>query len=101
MTRGLNKAEARRLAAEALEPLRTVTYEQLVFEYLEESHISLVYDRDGVEYNLEVSAMWDSRRERTVRVIACVDDGSVRWGIVNVAECDDFIIAPDGSFVGE
>lgn len=97
----LNKEEARRLADEALEPLRSLSYEQLLAEYFKHPHTSEVKGHDGQEYNLEVEAMWDSRKQRTLRVFACADDGSLRWGLVTSSVCSDFIIGPDGAHVDE
>lgn len=99
MTR--NKAEARRLAVDALDPLRALSYGELVAEYLKRSDTVQVEGRDGVEYNLEVTAYWDDRKKRTLRVLACVDDGSLRWGLFSTSVCEDFIIGPDGAFIGE
>ena len=55
MTR--NKEEARRLAVDALDPLRSVSYEELLAESLKRSDTVQVEGRDGVEYNLEVTAL--------------------------------------------
>ena len=97
----MNKEEARRLADAALQPLRSLSYEQLLAEYLNNPQASEVKGDDGQEYNLEVKATWDSRKERTLRVWACVDDGSLRWGLVSSPVCSDFIISPDGAYIGE
>src|SRR5687767_7950167 len=99
MTR--NKKEARRLAVDALTPLRSLPYEELVAEYLKRSDTAQVEGRDGLEYNIELTAHWDDRKMRTLRVVACVDDGYLRWGLFSTSVCDDFIIGPDGAFIGE
>jgi hypothetical protein len=52
----------------------------------------------GAIYQLEVQAFWDDKRSRHLRVLASIDDGG--WSAF-IPLTDDFIIAPDGSFVGE
>jgi hypothetical protein len=52
----------------------------------------------GVTYQVEISACWDNRATGDLRVVACVDDGGLRWFF---PMCDDFIVAADGRFVGE
>lgn len=52
----------------------------------------------GVVYQVEVEAFWDDRKRRDLRVLASIDDGG--WRAFSPL-CDDFIIATDGSFVGE
>jgi hypothetical protein len=41
---------------------------------------------------------WDGREEENLRVIAAIDDGG--WRALSPLS-EDFIVAPDGSFVGE
>ena len=97
----MNKEEAQRLADEALEPLRSRSYKQLLAEYFKNPHTWEAKGRDGQEYNLEVEAMWDSRKERTLRVFACADDRSLRSGLVSSPVCSDFIIGPDGAYIDD
>ena len=93
----MSKGEAKRLADEALQPLRSLSYERLQTEYFKKPHASEVVGHDGQEYSLEVEAMWESRKERTLRVFACANDGSVRWGLPSWDVCSAFVIAPDGT----
>ena len=53
---------------------------------------------DGMKYQIEVQAVWDSKKGGDIRVIAAVDGGEVS---AFRPLTDDFIMAPDGSFVGE
>jgi hypothetical protein len=54
--------------------------------------------RDGKEYQLGIEAFWDAGKNGNIRVLVTVSGGGFSdfkpW-------CRDFIIAPDGSFVGE
>ncbi len=54
----------------------------------------------GAEYQIEIEAMWDSTRPNgNIRVLGSVDDGRFLAALSPI--CDGFIVAPDGSFVGE
>jgi hypothetical protein len=48
---------------------------------------------------VETEAFWDDRKHGHLRVLVAVDDGR-GWSAVSPV-CDNFIIAPDGSFIGE
>jgi hypothetical protein len=53
---------------------------------------------DGREYQIEVEVMWDDQPGGAVRVLAAIDDGSFR---AFLALSDDFIMGPDGQFIGK
>ena len=53
---------------------------------------------DGTECQVEISVFWDDKPNEDVRVIFSIDDGGWR---AFVPVTDSFIIARDGSFVGE
>ena len=53
---------------------------------------------DGKAYQLEIQAMWDGEENGNVRVRVAVSGGGLSDFL---PLCRDFIIAPDGSFVGE
>jgi hypothetical protein len=53
---------------------------------------------DGKKYQLEVQVFWDSKKGGDVRVIVFGDDGG--WRAFRPLT-SDFVMAPDGSFVGE
>ena len=89
--------EARSVLTEHLASYRALTYPELA------GRVDTVETAEhrapsGVEYQLEVQFFWDSKPNRDVRVIALVDDGGWR---AFVPLSDDFILAPDGTFVGE
>jgi hypothetical protein len=52
----------------------------------------------GATYQLEVVVQWDDRPGGALRVLGSVDDGG--WRALKPLT-DDFILAPDGTFVGE
>lgn len=57
-----------------------------------------VTGKSGTSYQGEVQVFWDGEPDGAIRVIASVDDGGWR-AFVPLSE--DFILAPDGTFVGE
>jgi len=53
----------------------------------------------GTKYQIEMQVFVDDPKLNTLRVAGAIDDGSL-WNAM-LPTCGDFIIAPDGSFVGE
>jgi hypothetical protein len=53
----------------------------------------------GTKYQIELQVIVDDPKRNTLRVAGAIDDGGL-WNAM-VPACGDFIIAPDGSFVGE
>ena len=58
----------------------------------------LVRGPSGQEYQVEIQAWWEGRKGSDVRVMVSIDDGGWR---AFAAPSEDFIMAPDGSFVGD
>ncbi len=78
--------------------LRREPYGKLVARYLHESDERTVVVESGVQYQVEVQAFWDGRQPGNLRVIIAIDDGGLR---AFSPLSTDFIVASDGSFVGE
>ncbi len=57
-----------------------------------------VANPDGPDFQVEFEAFWDHRPDGNICVLGSVDDG--RWSAFSPL-CNSFIVAPDGSFVGE
>jgi hypothetical protein len=57
-----------------------------------------VQGRSRTRYHIELQGVWDARPGDVLRTLGSVDDGG--WSAF-VPLTDDFLIAPDGSFVGE
>ncbi len=80
--------------------LRRQPYETLRARYLSESEHRFVVADSGIPYQVEVQAFWDTPRQPgNLRLIIAVDDGGWRTSFSPLST--DFIIAPDGTFVGE
>jgi hypothetical protein len=91
-------AEATQLLLAELRPIRERSYIELC--RLVDSAPAPMERRgaSGAVYQLEVQVFWDSSRGGPVRVLGSIDDGGVR----SLKPLPlDFIMAPDGSFLGE
>ena len=91
------EGEGRELLLAELACWRAKSYGELVALIDSENHSERTTGT-GSRYGLEVSIHWDDRAGGAVRVIGNVDLGG--WTAF-VPWTDDFIKAPDGSFVGE
>jgi hypothetical protein len=94
----VDKVEARAFAEQTLQLLREQPYEVLVERYLSKPDVTEMVGVSGTRYQVEITAFWDSGKPGNVRVLAAVDDGGWR---ASKPLSTDFIMAPDGSFVGE
>lgn len=93
----MDKAEARSILASVIADLRERSYDQLR-ELLGESRMREAAGQTGMRYQIEVQAFWDAAPGGDLRVIASIDDGGLS---AFKPLSDDFIVGPDGSFVGE
>ena len=57
-----------------------------------------VFGEDGTSYQVQVKAIWETTRNKDVRVIVSVDDGG--WRALRPLT-QNFVMRPDGSFVEE
>jgi hypothetical protein len=85
------------LIDERLKSLRQRTYQELVALIGHPSTDSAMGE-DGRTYQLETQVFWDSKKGGDIRVMVAADDG----GLSSFKPLTyDFIMASDGSFVGE
>ena len=94
----MDTGEARQIAGERIQALRRLSYAQLRDRYLKNSEDVEVVGPSGARYQVETEAVWDDRSAGNLRVLVAVDDGGWR---AFVPLTESFIIAPDGTFVGE
>jgi hypothetical protein len=94
----VDEEEARKLARQRLDGLRMLPYDELVARYFHRPEHDQVVAPSGVQYDLSVETFWDSPDSQDLRVLVVVDDSTRRFRRV---PSESFIIAPDGSFVGE
>lgn len=99
----MDRREARAVAEERLSALRGQTYAELSARYSLDQGNEPTWETaigpSGVVYQLKLYAFWDDRPNRDLRVWVDADDG--RKSAFRRPETVCFIIAPDGSFVGE
>jgi hypothetical protein len=107
----MDKAEARRVLGDEVRRLRALSYGELSariasrprphgvrFADAPEVETREVAAESGTTYQLENQVVWDDQAGGDVRVLVAVDDGGLS---AFKPLTDDFILAPDGSFVGE
>ena len=93
----MNKDEAKTILERELSRYRGLAYSELLFL----AGGSETFARpapSGVTYQVEMQVFFDDEAGRNLRVAGAIDDGGRR---AFVPLCDDFIMAPDGTFVGE
>lgn len=93
----MNKAEATSLLSQELSRYRELPYAEL-FWLIDHSETFERTAPSGVIYQIEMQVFIDDVSRQTLRVLGSIDDGG--WRALSPL-CDDFILAPDGSFVGE
>lgn len=93
----MDKTEALQLLEQTLTGYRDRTYAELQ-ELIAEPEVREVVGPSGAKYQIEVQSFWDDGRGGNLRVLGAIDDGG--WRAFSPL-CSDFIMAPDGSFIGE
>lgn len=93
----MDKDEARGILAGVISGLRERPYGELR-GLLGEPEVREVTGQAGAAYQIETQVFWDAAPGGDLRVIASIDDGGLS---AFKPLSDDFIVGPDGSFVGE
>ena len=93
----MNNQEAKSLLREALEIYRKYSYAELQTR-MGEIDTCQVAGGSGVQYQVEIQLFCDDKLQQNIRVMGAIDDGG--WRAFSPIT-DSFIMAPDGSFVGE
>lgn len=94
----MDKKEGKDILAKQVEVYRKRAYADLLY-LLKTQDTMEVTGASGAVYQLEFQAVWDSTKGGNLRVIGEIDDGG--WRSFFFPLTDNFILAPDGSFVGE
>ena len=93
----MDNQEARDLLYRELARYRSQTYLQLQ-GFLNTEDKSEIAGPSGTVYQIEIQVFLDSPGGGDIRVMAAIDDKGWR---AFMPLCRDFIMAPDGRFVGE
>ena len=93
----MDREEATSILARQLMPYRAIPYAQLatLIGTVETAEITAP---SGTRYQLEFEIFWDSEPKGDIRVLGSIDDGGL-WAFFPLSL--DFIVAPDGTLVGE
>lgn len=94
----MNKEEAKEIVLKELDKYRVQTYQQLT-RLLDEQDDYAVVAPSGVEYQIEICAHYDDEEGGPIRVFGLIEDGSGFSSFSPYSE--DFILSPDGKFIGE
>lgn len=94
----MNKQESLALLREHLHGYRCRSYHDLVGLLGRSQGTTEIRGASGVLYQITVVIHWDDKPQGALRVIGSIDDRGWR-AFMPVTE--DFIFAPDGTFVGE
>lgn len=94
----MDKQEARRILDRRIAELRDEPYERLKSHWLQQPDCEQITADSGTNYQVEIEAFWDDEAAGHLRLIASIDDGGWR-ALMPITE--GFIVAPNGSFIGE
>ena len=93
----MDSAEAKSVLLEESAKYRAKSYGELK-TLLGRQDTYEVSGPSGVVYQLEIQAFWDDKPNDVLRVRAAIDDKGIRAYMPMI---EDFLIAVDGTFVGE
>lgn len=93
----MNETEAKSILNEELSRYRARSYQELL-SLIDRSDTFKRVSSSGVTYQIEMQIFSDDESRKTLRVMGTIDNGG--WRALSPLS-DDFIMAPDGSFVGE
>ena len=95
----MNKDEAKSILSECLQGYREKSYSELAACVSEDRvEAKEIVASSGTRYQVEIVFVWDNKPNANVRVIGSIDDGGIR-ALHPVR--DDFIVNPQGCFIGE
>jgi hypothetical protein len=93
----MDASEARLLLRQHMAHCRERTHAELAAA-MGRIDIAEVRGGSGAIYQIEIQVLWDDKEQRNLRVLGAIDDGGVSaFRPLN----EDFIMAPDGSVLGE
>ena len=93
----MDREEAKGILVKELELYRQRSYNDLVY-LVGAQDTTEIKAPSGIVYQLEFQATWDDKKNGNLRVMGTIDDGGFR---AFFPLTHDFIIAPNGTFVGE
>jgi hypothetical protein len=96
----MNNIEAQKILDEELLHFRNKSYKELQ-GFMGSPYVIERNDVNGVLYVIEIEVFWDNPKKAggNLRVIGSIDDGKILSSIAPLSS--DFIMDPDGNFIGE
>jgi taurine dioxygenase len=94
----MDKSEAAKVLQDHVSQYRAKPYAELK-SLIGNVQVHEATGASGAEYTLEFDVLWDSDPDGDIRVIGGIDDGTFPSAFSPLS--DDFILSPDGKFVGE
>ena len=96
----MNKSEAQNILDKELSHFRDMRYEELQ-NLMGFPKVTERKGPSGVSYTIEIEVFWDNPKKvgGDLRVIGSIDDGNFFSSLRPLSS--DFIIGPDGTFIGE
>jgi hypothetical protein len=91
--------EARMILGEWVGRLRVLPHGELLDRYSEVQVVDISHAPSGTPYQVEIESFWDDRKKQNLRVLVTVWPGETAPAFKPIS--DDFIMAPDGTFIGE
>lgn len=94
----MDKQEAREILADHMARYRAMSHGELA-ALIGDVLVHEATGASGASYTLEFDILWDHEPGGHIRVVGAVDDGGLRSAFSPLT--DDFILTPDGDFLGE
>ncbi len=96
----MDKTEALKILHSELIKLRIKSYDEMT-AMIGKTMIYESIGPTGIQYQIDVQVFWDDPRqpEGNIRVLASIDDGGFISSIKPLSM--DFIMSPNGDFIGE
>jgi hypothetical protein len=94
----MNKEEAKLVILKELEHYRSMSFAELR-ELLDRIDAYGVTSPSGIDYQIEVHAIWDDKPEDNIRVFGEISDSGLLRSFLPL--CESFIMTPGGQFLDE
>ena len=91
----MNEQEARAVLEHRIDALRHLSFAELKETWHRRPDCEQIQGPSGVEYQVEIEALWETGRNGPLLLVVSVDDGGRR---AFAPMTDSFVIDPDGSF---
>ena len=95
----MDDEEARGVLRRRVAELRRTSYSELCSTWLGRPDCEQIRSPSGVEYQVEIDAIWADQPNGPVLLIASVDDGHF-WRALSPIT-DSFVMAPDGAITSD